>query len=377
MPSPPSSSSSNVRVRAFIDFWNFQLSLDAHVDAQLEAQGIDPEDPNAPRPSVDWKKLGPWLAQKAGAVFTTAGEKGVIRYEGLHIYASHDPYKIKDDNLRKWLKNTVDRFPGVQVTLKERRPKHPPKCPVCHEPVNTCPVPECTASMKGTVEKGIDTAIVTDMIRLSGEKLLRLFQHVKARILADAAGPIAEEAAVIVSDAESPKPARKARRVQPTKPTGKRRKTNGEGSYMDRAEAHVLSHKNGVTTRQVAEVIGQEYGSAHGTLRLVAKSRKTIVRRSKKWVPVPNAKRQVREHKMTIGDAVTTVFKRNDNQPLAAKDIYRSVKVMLPDAKKGSVDAQLVHLRKDGMLVQKGTAPHGGGLYCLANHGGAHAAVPN
>jgi hypothetical protein len=169
MPSPPSSSSSNVRVRAFIDFWNFQLSLDAHVDAQLEAQGIDPEDPNAPRPSVDWKKLGPWLAQKAGAVFTTAGEKGVIRYEGLHIYASHDPYKIKDDSLRKWLKNTVDRFPGVQVTLKERRPKHPPKCPVCHEPVNTCPVPECTASMKGTVEKGIDTAIVTDMIRLAWE----------------------------------------------------------------------------------------------------------------------------------------------------------------------------------------------------------------
>jgi hypothetical protein len=80
---------------------------------------------------------------------------------------SYDPNKTKDDGLRRWASNTLDRFPGVVVTMRERRPKDPPDCPACYEPVVNCP--KCSKSMKGTVEKGIDTAIVTDMIRLAWE----------------------------------------------------------------------------------------------------------------------------------------------------------------------------------------------------------------
>ncbi len=142
-----------IRVRAFIDFWNFQLSLQAW-DKDFR---------------LDWRKLGPWLAAKAGETFLAAGAGPAarVRYDGLHIYLSHDPRKSKDDGLRKWASNTLNRFPGVIVTMQERRPKNPPDCPVCFTRVEKCP--RCEASMVGTIEKGIDTAIVTDMIRLAWE----------------------------------------------------------------------------------------------------------------------------------------------------------------------------------------------------------------
>jgi hypothetical protein len=141
----------DVRVRAFIDFWNFQLA-------------VNKWRPNFP---LDWKKLGPWLALRAGDEFVAAGQAGNVRYEGLHVYMSHNPLATKDDGLRNWATNVLDRFPGVEVEMKERRPKDPPDCPVCHKPIPTCP--HCASSMKRTTEKGIDTAIVTDMIRLAWE----------------------------------------------------------------------------------------------------------------------------------------------------------------------------------------------------------------
>ncbi len=141
----------DVRVRAFIDFWNFQLNI----------QDWDKEF------RLDWRKLGPWLAAKAGETFLAAGQAGRVRYDGLHVYLSHDPRKSKDDTFRRWAMNVLNRFPGVIVTMQERRPKHAPDCPVCHARVEKCP--KCQASMVGTIEKGIDTAIVTDMIRLAWE----------------------------------------------------------------------------------------------------------------------------------------------------------------------------------------------------------------
>ncbi len=48
-----------------------------------------------------------------------------------------------------------------------RRPKAPPTCPACHQTISTCP--HCNQSIKATVEKGVDTLIATDMIRLAWE----------------------------------------------------------------------------------------------------------------------------------------------------------------------------------------------------------------
>lgn len=151
---PPQPAGHNfVRVRAFVDFWNFQLSINEW---------------RPPKFNLDWRRFGPWLAQQAGAEFLAAGQLGQVRYDGLHVYLSHDPKASKDNGLRTWASNTLDRFPGVEVHLKERRPKNPPSCPACKEAIGTCP--KCSASMRGTIEKGIDTAIVTDMIRLAWEE---------------------------------------------------------------------------------------------------------------------------------------------------------------------------------------------------------------
>ncbi len=61
----------------------------------------------------------------------------------------------------------LDRFPGIRVVSKERKDKMPPRCPHCHQLIEYCP--HCGNKISGTVEKGIDTAIVTDMIKLAWE----------------------------------------------------------------------------------------------------------------------------------------------------------------------------------------------------------------
>jgi uncharacterized LabA/DUF88 family protein len=62
----------------------------------------------------------------------------------------------------------IDRFPGIRVIAKERKAKSAPFCPHCHKSIDTCPY--CGNQMIGTIEKGIDTAIVTDIISLAWEK---------------------------------------------------------------------------------------------------------------------------------------------------------------------------------------------------------------
>jgi uncharacterized LabA/DUF88 family protein len=116
---------------------------------------------------LDWKSLGAWLTQRAAELTVAVGQQGRARYEGLHVYLSYNPRKPEDAKLRNWATTVLDRFPGVQVTAMERKPKNPPRCPLCHKEVSDCP--NCKGSMAGTVEKGIDTAIVTDMIRLAWE----------------------------------------------------------------------------------------------------------------------------------------------------------------------------------------------------------------
>ena len=147
------SSGSVVRVRVFVDFWNFQLGIRDNVGPNFQ---------------LDWKKLGPWFAAEAGKLIFTNGGAGVLRYEGMHIYLSFDPRKPKDSGLKNWALNTLDRFPGVQVSAMERKPKGPPDCPACHTSIAVCP--HCAQTMGGTVEKGVDTAMVTDMIKLAWEQ---------------------------------------------------------------------------------------------------------------------------------------------------------------------------------------------------------------
>ena len=135
------------RVRVFIDFWNLQLTMRNAVGGRF---------------NFDWEVLPGWLVPRAGEVCQTMGS-----YEGTHVYGSFNTASDRDKPLAHWATTWLDRQPGVQVNFKERRPKNPPSCPSCHQSIVECP--SCGASLARTQEKGVDTAIVTDMIRLAWE----------------------------------------------------------------------------------------------------------------------------------------------------------------------------------------------------------------
>ena len=135
------------RVMVFVDFWNFQLSVNK----------LDPEF------KVDWQQLGPVIARKAMHI---VGGDTPFSYQGMNVYGSYDQSGKKDENLRLWASNTLNRFPGVQVTMIPRQRKRKgPVCPSCHTEMSKCQ--ECGADMRGTEEKGVDTRIATDMIKLA------------------------------------------------------------------------------------------------------------------------------------------------------------------------------------------------------------------
>lgn len=135
----------------FIDFWNFQLSTNKHA-----------HDRNY---RLDWKKLSPFLISETEQLLG-----GSLQFSGTNVYLSYNSRTKSGKGLLGWAKNTLALFPGISVVDKERSPRHPPTCPHCHKRVTNCP--HCGGQMVGTIEKGIDTAIVTDMMRLAWDGIL-------------------------------------------------------------------------------------------------------------------------------------------------------------------------------------------------------------
>ena len=135
------------RVRVFVDFWNYTLSM-RDVDRGF---------------LTDWAVLGPVLSRRAVAVVDASATP---EYQGLNFYGSYDPANERDSRLRRWATTVVDRFPGVSVSIVPRQKKRsPPKCPGCHAAVGDCPA--CGRDMRGTEEKGVDVRMATDMISLA------------------------------------------------------------------------------------------------------------------------------------------------------------------------------------------------------------------
>ena len=143
----PAAPHSRLRVRIFVDFWNFSLSI------RLRNEKF----------RVDWRKLGPVLASEAGKLVEPTA---TARYEAMHVYGSYDPNKANDGKFRHWFTNTLDRMPGVNVVLLERKKKRSyPKCPHCQAEVPDCK--SCGGDMRGREEKGVDTRMATDLISLA------------------------------------------------------------------------------------------------------------------------------------------------------------------------------------------------------------------
>ena len=138
------------RIRIFVDHWNCQLSLNDN-----EANG---------KFELDWTGFADTLVDEASKIIKEQN----TRYEGMTVFTSSDPATEQGKKHHRWASNWLDRQPGIQVKCFERQPKHPPKCPACYQHIEKCP--HCDVVLRGTVEKGVDAAIVTDMIRLAWEK---------------------------------------------------------------------------------------------------------------------------------------------------------------------------------------------------------------
>ncbi len=146
-----------MRIAIFIDYWNLQLTLNERISQEKAA--IDY------RARIDWRKIGNLFATSAGKVL--GNEPGDISYEGVYIYTSFNPSNIEGKKFKKWATTWLDRQPGVNVQIRERKPKALPRCPICHRDITHCPHDECGEPIIATIEKGVDTLLVTDLIRLA------------------------------------------------------------------------------------------------------------------------------------------------------------------------------------------------------------------
>lgn len=137
------------RVKLFIDFWNFQLDWNRLLGKDAKDDPI----------RIPWSDLLPQAI--CDAVETKRGEK--TTYVGTHVYASVDP--DGDAPLRKFL-HVMESFAGYTLLVKERKEKKGSvRCRECREDFVSCP--KCGQPIRRSVEKGIDTAIVTDMIQMA------------------------------------------------------------------------------------------------------------------------------------------------------------------------------------------------------------------
>lgn len=152
-PTSPPAVLSSQRIRVFIDYWNLQITLNSK---ESVLTGVDDV-----RFRINWRDFPALVASKAAAVTGTID----YSYEGALIYASYSP--VGDASFRNWLNTWLDRQPGIQVIALERQAKSLPRCRKCNHVLLDCP--NCHAGMSGTVEKGVDTALATDMIRLAWE----------------------------------------------------------------------------------------------------------------------------------------------------------------------------------------------------------------
>ncbi len=123
-----------------------------------------------PRGAGQGRPRIPWEARLPEVLTRYADAEAV--YTGCHVYASVDPRNQADAGLRRFL-HAMNGFPGYRVTVKERKPRGPYTCQHagCRRAVLTCP--HCGRALQGTVEKGVDTGLATDLIQRGARQPVR------------------------------------------------------------------------------------------------------------------------------------------------------------------------------------------------------------
>lgn len=141
--------SENSRVRMFVDFWNFQINWNDYHHHR-----------GAGTVTIPWKELP--------TILTSEASKGQpSKFFGCHVYASIDPSSSKDKKLSLWLHHTLASYTGYSIDVKERRPRKAIRCQEesCKALIEKCPT--CNTPLRGTVEKGVDAAIITELLSMA------------------------------------------------------------------------------------------------------------------------------------------------------------------------------------------------------------------
>ena len=145
----------DMRIAVFVDYWNLQLTINERASRAARTDT---------RVQLDWRGLGQVFAQQAHALLAAPA---ALSYEGTYIYTSYNPNTAEGAKFRGWAQSWLNRQPGIHVEARERKPKALQSCPSCHRPISHCHHNDCGQPITATVEKGVDTLLVTDLIRLS------------------------------------------------------------------------------------------------------------------------------------------------------------------------------------------------------------------
>lgn len=137
-----------IRTRLFIDFWNVQLHWNDYLGKDKNDKPI----------RIPWEQIPTSLCD-----IIKNKTQDAMTYAGTHVYASVDP--AGDAELKAFL-NKMNGFTGYSVVVKERRARPGGvRCRDCEFEIRQCP--KCAKELRRTVEKGIDTAVLTDMIQMA------------------------------------------------------------------------------------------------------------------------------------------------------------------------------------------------------------------
>lgn len=139
--------------RIFIDFWNFQLNW----NDRSEGMGCD------------WKKLPSVLLTQAADLLSQVGLNDPLDLEETLVHASVKAV-ASEVKLKTWLVSFLDNQPSFRVKVRERRNRVGGIwCNVCK--VNVAECPHCQTPFERAPEKGVDAAIVTDLLSLAWERM--------------------------------------------------------------------------------------------------------------------------------------------------------------------------------------------------------------
>lgn len=141
-----------MRSRVFVDFWNFQLGWN-------EAAGRAAK--------CDWSKLPMALVKASDAMLADTGNPGGLTLEETIVHASVND--AREPKLREWLTGSLDRLPSFNVKIRDRRVyRRAVRCPSCGAFTTECA--SCKAPLMSSTEKGVDAALVMDLLSLAWQR---------------------------------------------------------------------------------------------------------------------------------------------------------------------------------------------------------------